>query len=80
MNIFFNILYNKMKLGGLIFFNLANSSYNNVEIHTDEIISEIAEASGFIVKEIREARLINTSSQQKNYIKHLRESVLVIVK
>lgn len=80
MNTLFSILYNKMKFGGLIFFNVANSSYNNVEIHTDEIISEIAEANGFIVKEIREARLINPSSQQKNSIKHLRESVLVIMK
>ncbi len=80
MDTLFSILYNKMKSGGLIFFNVANSSYNNVEIHTDEIISEIAETNGFIVKEIREARLIPSSSQQKDIIGHLRESVIVMTK
>lgn len=80
MNILFNILYKKVKKNGLIFFNVANSAYYNVEILTDEIIAEIAQRNGFIVKEIREARLISSSSQQKNKIGHLRESVIVIAK
>ncbi|ASY50835.1 hypothetical protein LI058_15115 [Clostridium perfringens] len=80
MDNLFNIFYNKMKKGGLIFFNVANSAYYNVEIKTDEIIAEIAEKNGFIVKEIREARLITSSSQQKDKIGYLRESVIVIKK
>ncbi len=80
MNTLFSILYNKMKSNGLIYFNVANSAYYNVEIKTDEIIAEIAQRNGFIVKEIREARLIPSSSQQKNQIGHLRESVILIAK
>ena len=80
MNTLFNILHKKVKSNGLIFFNVANSAYYNVEIKTDEIISEIAEKNGFTVKEIREARLIPSSSQQKNTIGYLRESVIIIAK
>lgn len=60
-----------MKKDGLIYFNVANSAYYNVEILTDEIIAEIAENNGFQVIEIREARKINPSSQQKDYIPYL---------
>jgi len=80
MDTLFKILYKKLKQNGLIFFNVANSAYYNVEILTDEIVSEIAEKNGFIVKEIREARLIPSSSQQKNKIGYLRESVVIIAK
>lgn len=80
MNTLFNILNKKVKKNGLIFFNVANSAYYNVEIRTDEIIAEIAEKNGFVVKEIREARLIPSSSQQKSKVGHLRESVIVIAK
>ena len=80
MNILFTNLYKKMKVGGLIYFNVANSAYYNVEIKTDEIVSEIAELNGFKVEEIREARRISPSSQQKDNIEYLRESVIVIAK
>lgn len=80
MNIIFKTLYKKLSSNGLIFFNVANSAYNNIEIPTDQIICEIAELNGFIVKEIREARLISSSSQQKQKIGYLRESVIVIAK
>ncbi|SHJ74971.1 DNA methylase [Clostridium cavendishii DSM 21758] len=80
MSILFDILYKKVKKDGLIFFNVANSAYHNIEIKTDEIIAEIAEKSGFTVIEIREARRINPSSQQKENIPFLRESVIVIKK
>jgi len=80
MNILFNILFKKIKKDGMIFFNVANSAYYNVEIETDLIIAEIAEKNGFIVKEIREARLVTSSSQQKNKVGYLRESVIIITK
>ncbi|MEW9984243.1 hypothetical protein AB2T69_19310 [Clostridium butyricum] len=80
MDLLFNMLYKKMKKNGLIYFNVANSAYYNVEIKTDEIIACISKQNGFKVKEIREARLLNSSSQQKNKIGHLRESVIVIQK
>lgn len=65
---------------GHIFFNIANSAYYGIEIKVDEIIAEIAESKGLKVKEIRNARFINPSSQQKKSISHLIESVLVITK
>jgi DNA modification methylase len=80
MNTLFNILYRKLKSNGMIFFNVANSAYNNIEIKTDQIVAEIAEKNGFVVKEIREARLVCSSSQQKNKVGRLRESVIVIAK
>lgn len=80
MDTLFNILYRKVKNNGLIFFNVANSAYYNTEIKTDEIVAEIATKNGFKVKEIREARLIPSSSQQKDTVGHLRESVIVIQK
>ncbi|WP_277405551.1 DNA methyltransferase [Lacrimispora xylanisolvens] len=80
INEMFKNLYTKMSKGGLIFFNVANSSYYNVEIKVDLIVSQIAEKNGFHVKEIREARRINPSSQQKDNIEFLRESVIVIIK
>ncbi len=80
LNILFKILYPKIAQDGMIFFNVANSAYYGVEIKTDEIVAEIAENNGFTVEEIREARTIKPSSQQKNLITGLRESVIVITK
>lgn len=80
MNKLFNQLYKKIVHGGTIFFNVANSAYYGVEIKTDEIIAEIAENNGFFVKEIREARKIKPSSQQKDEIDYLVESVIVVQK
>lgn len=74
----FRGLKQKMSQKGMIFFNVANSSYYNVEVKVDEIVCKIAEKNGFIVEEIREARRINTSSQQKEIVNGLRESVIVI--
>lgn len=78
MDIIFNSLKSKMVRDKKIFFNVANSAYYGVEIKVDEIICEIAEQRGFKVDCIREARLLNPSSQQKNKISSLRESVIVI--
>lgn len=80
MDTLFSALYKKLAPNGAIFFNVANSAYYGVEIKTDEIIAEIAENNGFAVKEIREARKIKPSSQQKNDIDYLVESVIVIKK
>lgn len=79
INSLFCDLNNKMADNGMIFFNVANSSYYNVEIKVDEIICKIAENNGFLIEEIREARRIKTSSQQ-NITNGLRESVIVIKK
>ena len=70
----------KMRKGGIIYFNVANSAYFGVEIPVDYIIGDIAEDCGFTVREIRKARDIKTSPQQSKPIGKLRESILVIDK
>ena len=71
----------KVRQGGVIYFNVANSAYFGVEVPVDFIISDIAEECGFTVREIRKARDIKTSPQQSKQIgKKLRESVIVIDK
>lgn len=76
----FKGLNKKMRSNGMIFFNVANSAYYNIEIKVDEIVCKIAERNGFKVEEIREARRVKTSSQQKGISEGLRESVVVIKK
>lgn len=78
MDTLFAQLKIKMKPRKKIFFNVANSAYYGVEIKVDEIVCAIAESHGFKVIEIREARQLKTSTQQKESIKSLRESVIVI--
>ena len=68
----------KMRKGGIIYFNVANSAYFGVEVPVDYIIGDIAEENGFTVKEIRKARDLKTSPQQGKLIGKLRESVLVM--
>lgn len=82
MNTLFSGLKNKMKSNGMIFFNVANSAYCNIEIKVDEIVCKIAELNGFKIKEIREARRVKPSSQQQlqGIINGLRESVIVMYK
>lgn len=80
MDTLFSILSRKVKANGKIYFNVANSAYHKIRIRTDEIVSEIAENNEFIVEEIREARKINPSSQQKKEIGKLIESVIVMKK
>lgn len=70
----------KMRNGGVIYFNVANSAYFGVEVPVDYIIGDIAEDCGFRVREIRKARDLKTSPQQSGRIGKLRESVLVIDK
>lgn len=80
MNILFSNLKNKLTSRGHIYFNVANSAYHGVLIEVDKIIAEIAKLNGFKVKEIRIARNLKTSGQQKDIIGSLRESVIVITK
>lgn len=70
----------KMRSGGVIYFNVANSAYFGIEVPVDYIIGDIAEDCGFTVREIRKARDLKTSPQQSGHVGKLRESVLVIDK
>ncbi|WP_277046572.1 hypothetical protein [Solobacterium moorei] len=76
----FRVLYKKVKLGGRIYFNVSNSAYFNVMINTLEICAEIAESERFKVIEIRKARKLKPSPQQKEQIEHLLEGVIVMEK
>lgn len=76
----FSSFCRKMHTGGVVYFNVANSAYFGIEVPVDYIIGDIAEKSGFKVREIRKARDIKTSPQQSKLIGKLRESVLVIDK
>lgn len=78
MNTLFSLLKPKMALGKRIYFNVANSAYYGIEIKVDEIIAQIAVDNGFTVNEIRKARDLRPSSQQKDLIPSLRETVIVI--
>jgi hypothetical protein len=71
-------LREKMRDNKMIYFNIANSAYCNEVVRVDEIVSEIAEMNGFRVQEIRKARDLKTSGQQKLKVKSLQESVIVI--
>ena len=76
----FHVLYKKVKLGGRIYFNVSNSAYFNVMINTLKICAEIAESEGFKVIEIRKARKLKPSPQQKEQIENLLEGVIVMEK
>lgn len=76
----FHVLYKKVKFGGKIYFNVSNSAYFNVMINTLEICAEIAESEGFKVIEIRKARKLKPSPQQKEQIENLLEGVIVMEK
>ena len=78
MQSIFRILYKKMKNGGRVYFNVSNSAYFNVLIDTLEICALIAENEGFKVIEIRDARKLKTSPQQKEKIDKLLEGVIVL--
>ena len=67
-----------MKQNGRVYFNVSNSAYFNVLIDTLEICASIAEQEGFKVIEIRDARKLKTSPQQKEKIDKLLEGVIVL--
>lgn len=80
MDILLGNLYSKLKNNGRIYLNVANSAYYGVEIEVDKIIAEIGIRKGFKVLEIRKARKLNPSSQQKEKIPFLLEVVIVMKK
>lgn len=80
MQIIFEGMYQKLKSGRRVYFNVSNSAYFGVLINTLEICSEISENVGFKVIEIRKARYLNPSPQQKEKIGKLLEGVLVLEK
>lgn len=80
MDTLFKELYKKMRKGGKVYFNVSNSAYFNVEIKTLDICASIAEDIGFSVQEIRKARYLKTSPQQKEHVDKLLEGVIVLEK
>ncbi|MCD8377555.1 MAG: hypothetical protein LUB59_02065 [Candidatus Gastranaerophilales bacterium] len=76
----FRSIYEKLKKGGQIYFNVSNSAYFNVLVNTLEICASIAEEEGYYVKEIRKARKLKTSPQQKDTVRSLLEGVIVLEK
>lgn len=76
----FQTIYSKLKPGGTIYFNVSNSAYFNVLINTLEICASIAENIGYKVIEIRKARNLKTSPQQKEKIGSLLEGVIILEK
>lgn len=78
MQSIFQVLYKKMKKKGRIYFNVSNSAYFNVLVNTLEICASIAENEGFKVVEIRDARNLKTSPQQKVKVENLLEGVIVL--
>ncbi len=78
--VLFKQLSNKLKQRGKIYFNVSNSAYFNTLVDTIEITCDIAEKVGLKVVEIRKARMLKTSPQQREYVNNLLEAVIVIEK
>ena len=70
-------LASKMKQGGKVYINVANSAYGGCICPVDIIIARIAENAGLIPHEIRIARYRKSSIQQ-NLSERLRESIIVL--
>ena len=73
-------LFINFNSGARLYINVSNSSYFHFVIEVDIIIAKIAEQVGYNCKEIRIARIIKTSNQQKKFInsEKMRESVIVL--
>ena len=67
----------KIKKGGRLYINMANSAYGNKTCEVDVIIAKIARQIGYIPLEIREVRHVKSSRQQKE-VNKLRESIIVL--
>ena len=67
----------KIRKGGRLYINVANSAYGNKTCEVDVIIAKIARQVGFVPIEIREVRHVKSSRQQKEVDK-LRESIIVL--
>lgn len=78
-NIFID-LHPKLKKGAKLYVNVSNSAYGGKICEVDTILAKIAEKNGYVAHEIRTARYIHSSNQQKNIQGQLRESVIVLEK
>ena len=74
-----DVLNKKVKKGGKVYINVSNSAYVGVICEVDKILAEIGQLRGFKVDEIRIARYITSSTQQK-LPERLRESIIVLEK
>ena len=72
-----SVLRNKVKQGGSLYINIANSAYGGEVCQVDIIISEIAAGLGYRAREIREVRHVKSSRQQK-HVEKLRESIILL--
>lgn len=72
-------IYDKLNDCGKAYINVSNSAYGKKICNVDMILAEIAQNLNFNVDEIRIARIIKTSSQQK-IDEPMRESVIVLSK
>ncbi|GAB1365743.1 hypothetical protein MASR1M36_06140 [Candidatus Cloacimonadaceae bacterium] len=69
---------NKLSDRSKIYLNIANSAYYGNVIHVDEICAELAEREGYRCTDIRTARWLKSSGQQKLSVSKLKESVIVL--
>lgn len=76
----FEGMFKKLKKDRMVYFNVSNSAYYGVLINTLDICASIAEDIGFEVIEIREARYLNPSPQQREMVGKLLEGVIVLKK
>lgn len=80
MDRIFYLLFKKLKTGGHVYFNISDSAYFGITINTIEICASLAESHGFKVVEIRKARNLKTSPQQRLEVGSLLEAVIVLEK
>ena len=73
-------IFSKLKDNGRVYFNVSNSAYYNTLINTLDITASIAEEIGFNIDEIREARYLNPSPQQKEKVGKLLEGVIIMTR
>ena len=80
MDRLFDSMSKKVKKKGRVYFNVSNSAYFGYTINTLDICATIAEKNGLHVNEIRKARYLKTSPQQKKTVEKLLEGVIVMEK
>ena len=75
----FKDLHPKLTLGAKLYINVSNSAYGGHICEVDTILGKIANKNGYKTLEIRTARKLQASVQQKDSLPgKLRESVIVI--
>lgn len=73
-----HIMKSKLTDRSKVYLNIANSAYYGNVIRVDEICAELAEREGFRCTDIRTARWLKSSGQQKLSVSKLKESVIVL--